>query len=59
LPSGKSQDVIRLTPEVYAQLERQLVPLHVDNTTTDLQAGYQLGIQKVLRMVRDGFTIGA
>lgn len=49
----------RLTPEAYLQLEKQLLSdVIVSDKTTDLQAGYMLGIQKTLKVLRDGFTIG-
>ena len=59
MAQAKPREVIRLTPDVYDELVRKLIPLHVDNNTTELQAGYQLGIQKVLTLLRDGYTIGA
>jgi hypothetical protein len=51
-------EVVRLTQEQLAVLERKLAPPVVTTTTTELQAGYQLGIQTVLKELRDGFTIG-
>lgn len=49
----------RLSREAYLQLERQMLSdVVVTDKTTDLQAGYMLGIQKVLKVLRDGFTIG-
>lgn len=51
------QFISKLTPEMYRHLCKQLeaVPV-VSSTTTDLQAGYLLGIQRVLAVIRDGFT---
>lgn len=48
----------RLTPEAYRALEKSLLSdIYVNDKTTEAQAGYMLGIQKVLKVVRDGFTI--
>ncbi|KAF1043435.1 MAG: hypothetical protein GAK35_02219 [Herbaspirillum frisingense] len=52
----KEQVVVRLDEDVYRQLERTLVPPVVTNDTTGILAGYQLGVQDVLRKLRDGFT---
>ena len=53
----KEEYIVRLSPDVYKQLERDLpVPL-VSQTTTELQAGFNLGIQYVLKKLRDGYTI--
>jgi len=51
-------ETVRLTPEQYRQLEGQLVPPAVTNSTSDLMAGYQLGIQAVLKLLREGYTFG-
>jgi hypothetical protein len=48
----------RLTKEVYEDLERKLPAPSVQRDTTDLQAGFQLGIQHVLKMLREGYVIG-
>jgi hypothetical protein len=48
----------RLTQEVYKQLERDLLRLAVGPTTTELQAGYQLGVAAVLEKLRNGIVIG-
>jgi hypothetical protein len=48
--------VIRFTPEVYRDLVAKLPRPHVDERTSDLQAGFQLGVQHVLAVLRDGFT---
>jgi hypothetical protein len=51
------QDVVRLTPEVYAKLEKQCINPVVTTQTTDLLAGFQLGVQHVLRLLREGYVI--
>lgn len=48
----------RLTQDVYKQLERDLLRLAVGPTTTELQAGYQLGVAAVLEKLRNGIVIG-
>jgi len=52
------QILIRLDPAQYRRLEQQLPPPAVTNTTSDLMAGYQLGVQAVLKILREGYTIG-
>lgn len=54
----KEQSVIRLTPETLRELERQVPPPIVTAQTTELQAGYQLGVQTVLKLLREGYSIG-
>ena len=54
----KPTEVVRLTQDQLAVLERKLVPPVVTNQTTELMAGYQLGVQAALKELRDGFTIG-
>lgn len=55
---GESMEVVRLTQEQLAELEKKLPPPVVTNSTSDLMAGYQLGIQTVLKELRNGFTFG-
>lgn len=52
------KEVLRLTQDQLAVLERKLVPPTVTNSTTELMAGFQLGVQAALKELRDGFTIG-
>lgn len=53
----KEQVVTRLTPEVYAALEEKVPPPNVTTTTTELLAGYQLGVQVVLKLLREGYVV--
>lgn len=53
-----TQTIVRLTPEVYKDLEKQVRRLTVNSTTTPLEAGYALGVQDVLRLLRDGYVTG-
>ena len=56
----ETNTVFRLDPISYEQLERKVLSdVVVSDKTTDIQAGYMLGIQKVLRELRVGFTIGS
>jgi len=52
------QVLVRLDPTQYRRLELQLPPPSVTNNTSDLMAGYQLGVQAVLKALREGYTIG-
>jgi hypothetical protein len=52
----KIEYVVRLRPDVYASLEKQLPRPVVTDNTSPLQAGYQLGVQAVLKLLREGFT---
>ncbi len=46
-----------LTQEQLGQLASQLPAPIVTAQTTELQAGFQLGVQHVLSILRKGFTI--
>lgn len=47
-----------LSPGAYADVEKKAGGnTHVNTTTTELQAAYQLGVQHVLRILREGFNI--
>lgn len=52
------ETVHRLTPEVYRALEQQLDDARVTQQTTEGQAFFKLGVQHVLKTLRDGFTSG-
>jgi hypothetical protein len=51
------QEYARLTPAVYKSLENAMVPPVVNNSTTAHMAGYQLGVQAVLKALREGFIV--
>lgn len=55
-PPQTITQVVRLEPSQLQQLERQLATPVVSDKTTELEAGYKLGIQQVLSKLRDGFT---
>lgn len=50
--------VHRLSKEAYESLEKQLGPIKPTSTTTPIEAGYNLGVQHVLKLIREGYTIG-
>lgn len=50
--------VVRLSEEQLIALEKKLTPPMVTTTTTELLAGFTLGQQNVLKILRDGWTIG-
>lgn len=53
-----ARELIRLDADMYAQLCRDLQAIpYVNHQTTELQAGYQLGIQAVLIRLREGFVV--
>lgn len=55
----KVDTIVRLSREQYEQLEKSVLSnIVVSDKTTDIQAGYMLGIQEVLRKVRIGFAVG-
>lgn len=55
----KPQTMFRLSPQAYEELEHKLPQMVVQRDTTDLQAGMQLGIQMVLKMLRDGYVVSS
>lgn len=52
----KERVLNRLTPEVYRELEKKLSTPLVTIQTTELLAGYLLGIQTVLKELRNGYV---
>lgn len=48
----------RLSTEAYQQLEKTMPPLVVSLETTPHYAGYMLGVQFVLKKLREGFVVG-
>jgi len=48
--------VTRLNQEVYEQLERKHVTFKPNSTSTELEAGYALGVQAVLKDLRAGYV---
>jgi hypothetical protein len=50
--------VVRLSEDMLRELEKMLNPPFITDRTTELQAGFTMGQQSVLKMLRDGYTIG-
>ncbi len=51
------RETVRLTPAVYASLEKLCPPPRVTEATTDHHAGYMLGVQYVLKLLREGYVV--
>jgi len=49
--------VVILNKDQYRALERSLPPPVVVGTTTELQAGFALGVQHVLKALREGYVV--
>lgn len=50
------KEVVRLDPVQYNNLERRLPGPVVGKDTTELQVAYNLGVQAVLKLLREGFV---
>lgn len=57
ITSGEGE-LYRFNSQSLLVLEKQLASPHCNQLTTDIQAGYLLGIQHVLQLLRTGFTVG-
>lgn len=58
MSNTKPQEVVRLSQEMMAKLEQQLRPPITTSNTTPIEAGEIIGIQRVLKLLRDGWVIG-
>jgi hypothetical protein len=56
-PEPHVTEVVILNKDIYKKLEAQLPAPAPSATTTDIQAGYMLGVQYVLKVLREGFVI--
>lgn len=56
-PETKITEVVRLRPDLYAALEKKLSRLIVTENTTAFTAGFALGVESVLKELRNGYTI--
>jgi hypothetical protein len=54
----KVTEVIRLTKDQYLALEKRAMVPVVTSATTPLEAAAALAQQSLLKLIRDGFTIG-
>jgi hypothetical protein len=50
-------EVVRLTPLIYRVLEERVSVTAVTSGTTELQAAWMLGVQHVLKMLREGYVL--
>lgn len=55
-PVEPIRQIARLTPAMMKALRKQMPGPGVSQHTTELQAGFQLGIQFVLDKLQEGFT---
>lgn len=53
-----TKQMVRLTPDQYRALEAKCPPPDVNNDTTEIAAGMRLGVQLVLKLLREGFVVG-
>ena len=51
-----AKEVVRLDPVQYATLESKLPGPVVGRDTTELQVAYNLGVQAVLKLLREGYV---
>lgn len=56
-PKPVEREYHRLTDDSYRQLEKQLPPPMVDSASTTIQAAHALGVQLVLKLLREGFVV--
>jgi hypothetical protein len=47
----------RLTKEVYDAFSKQFRPIVPNSQTTQIEAGYALGVQAVLQKLREGLVL--
>lgn len=59
MENPKPRIVHRLSKEAYDSLEKQLGLTQPQSNTTDIQAGFMLGICHALKVIRTGFTVDA
>lgn len=51
-------DMVRLSYEQFSALEKKVGRIGVGNQTTQLEVAFQLGVQSVLKELRDGYVVG-
>lgn len=56
-PTPTIVPIYRFNEEQLRHLENTLPKIGLNGATTPLQAGYLLGIQQVLKVLRDGYTV--
>lgn len=60
MPNNHFPTIAPMQREQYLELEKKVAGNNamVSQTTTDVQAGFQLGVQHVLQILRNGFVSG-
>lgn len=56
-PPPTQQQLVRLTQDQYAALERLAAPVALNNQSTDLLAGQIIGEQRILQILRKGWVV--
>lgn len=56
-PTHRFVDIVRLRPDVMESLERHLPSPYAGPQTSEIMAGYLLGVQAVLKHLRDGYAV--
>lgn len=51
--------IVRLQPELYQKLETKLSRTMVTSSTSAIEVGYQLGVEAVLKELRNGYVMEA
>ncbi len=49
-------EMARMRPDLIEKLEREVAQPYVSPTTTDIMAGYIIGVQAVLNKLRSGYA---
>lgn len=57
-PATDTRVVVRLEASIYAKLEQKLSRTVVTAETTPITLGYSMGVEAVLKELRNGFVVG-
>lgn len=49
--------VATLMPDVYEKIESKVSNTLISSNTSEIEAGYKMGIQHVLKLLRDGYVV--
>lgn len=55
----ETRHIVRLQPELYQKLETKLSRTIVTSSTSAIEVGYQLGVEAVLKELRNGYVMEA
>lgn len=58
MPEHNSRPVVRLDRQTYEQYEKQVTKATAIVPVEPIAAGFALGVQHALKMLRDGFVVG-